>query len=120
MVMHRRWSQNGRLHSGDTGGDTSWSPVRSPGTELFEWVELYFGDGLEMAGHLVLTLEGTDSAESLLRSPGAEFLKFVEVYLGQGLLMAGFMVMTCGRRESGWSLLWSPEASKDILGRKSL
>ena len=32
--------------------------TQSPGTDIFESVELYFGDDLEMLGHLVVILSG--------------------------------------------------------------
>ena len=40
-------------------GQVSWE------TELFKSVDLYLGDGLEMAGHLVM-MQGRDSTQSLL------------------------------------------------------
>ena len=53
----RRWSLNGRLHSGDMGGrDSTWSLLRSPKMEFFESVKLYLGDGPQMVEHSTVTL----------------------------------------------------------------
>ena len=48
--------QVGRPLGGDTGRETEWLLLQSPWTEFFKSIELYTGDGLEMAGHLTLTL----------------------------------------------------------------
>ena len=69
------------------------SPTQS--TELFKSVEVYSGDGLEMADHSVMTLR--DSALLHLRSPRTYSFKRVELYLGDDHKMAGFLVDTVNR-----------------------
>ena len=65
---------NGRPCGSETEkGDSAWSLLRSADTELFELVELYIGDGLEMAGSLVDT--GEETIWTLFRSPETALFK---------------------------------------------
>ena len=85
------------LFIGDTGGrDSALSLLRSPRTELFEQVELYFKDSLEMVS---LDSENgletfihqrrleKDSALSLFTSPGTELFESIECYSKDGFEM---------------------------------
>ena len=56
-------------------------------TDPFKSVELYLGDGLEMAGYMVVTPAG-ETAQSLLRSPR------IELYPGDGLEKADSLAVT--------------------------
>ena len=62
VVIWGRWSWNVRHSVMTLGRETAqslWTLFRSPRTELFQLVELYSWDDLEMAGYLVVPL-GTD------------------------------------------------------------
>ena len=78
--------------------------------------ELYSGDSLEKAGHLVMILKGEDSAMLLNKSPQTEHigsvylsmgegletepLKLVELHLVDGLEMAGYSIAILWGRDS--------------------
>ena len=59
--------------------------------------ELYSGDSLEKAGHLVMILKGEDSAMLLNRSPQTEHFGSVYLSMGEGLEMACHMVVIWSR-----------------------
>ena len=63
--------------------------------QIFELVELYLGDVLEMAGYLMVT-QGEENKWLLLQSPGTELFKLAELYLGDGFKMEGHMALTLG------------------------
>ena len=69
--------------------------------ELFELVQLYMGNGLDIAGYSVVILEGVETVHSLLRSPIAETLKLVKLSSGDGLEMQDHLVVTVGERLHG-------------------
>ena len=54
------------------------------------------GDGLEMAGYLVATLEG-DCVLTVELSWSKDCFNFIELYLGDGLEITGHPVVTLGR-----------------------
>ena len=56
-------------------------------TELFTLLELYLGDGQDMADHSVLALR-EDTAQPLLRSSRTHFFELVEFYSEDDLEMA--------------------------------
>ena len=65
-----------------------WSLLRSPGTELFESVELHTEDGLKMAGNSVNTGEET------LHDHCSGLFKSVDLFLADDLEMVDCSVMT--------------------------
>ena len=68
-----------------------WSAV----IEVFELVELYLGDGLEIEGCLSVVL-GSETAQFLLW-----YLELVELHSRDGLEMVGYLVMTLSDRLHG-------------------
>ena len=58
-IILERCSWNSNPLSRTLLGEIYWLLLWSPRTELFKLVELYFGGGLELAGHSVITLGET-------------------------------------------------------------
>ena len=50
---------------------------------------IYLGDGLEVIGHVAVTLWGRDCMWLVLQSPETQLFKSVELYLGDGFKVAG-------------------------------
>ena len=90
-VILARWSQIGRPLKGDTWG----RDLRSPGRVVFQSVEVYLGDSLEMVDDLAVTLEMR--LQTLLWYPMTEVFELVELLSGDVLEMSDYLEVTLGR-----------------------
>ena len=77
-------------------------------SDLFQLLELFLGDVLEMTGHSALTL-WRDTKWLLLLSPWTELFKLVALYLGDGFQMAGHSPISLEEtlHSQCWFISWS-------------